>query len=547
MSVCIEWMKKFVFDEDIPAWYQSRPQRTGKWFVAHKTVIDEIKDDIESAEEPINIWDSFFCKHPVGDGYSKEFFAISLNEIDIQKYYERIRIASYRWEDIKGVGEDGSEYHAPSNYLWFLKFLEKERVLGWMDFMANIVVNCPGGETVAYMGSLYAQYMIISHWMIDPPRLGAALERGWIFQETAFGAFDSSAISHLLDEMRNLALLSLPSNQKQSKESRIQSFMTFIRIAEHLSKLLDRRGYYAMAQITPLLSDRQYDYYHQIGFYGMTGNVTKRAIDRVLGNDEEFDNEFYSLVNQHVEQGYKNGYTAMFHICDLFTDTDEENFDAVYKAIFNLLTTKSWCQASTVKQLFEKIGDPLLAAFSALEVTYETDRNNALTQVAKAIIEEDFKLEQTHEQFCQNVWIGAADICLQTRGMIGTTVIKFQPTIPEGNLFIGGVSVSGALLDGNGFYKTQNGDSYQCDWALRCVTSYSTKFEWSESEYLWMKVDDENEKDRYEIFLCKPPDGNNFFSGYVARLVGGSPSYAQFFTSQSQPYFPEPACEATFC
>ena len=66
----------------------------------------------------------------------------------------------------------------------------------------------------------------------------------------------------------------------------------------------------------------------------------------------------------------------------------------------------------------------------------------------------------------------------------------------------------------------------------------------------WLVVTDDGnvEEHRFDIFLCKPPPGVNFFCGYVARLVdGGRLAQAQFFTDQNPPAFPEPAQEETFC
>ena len=34
-------------------------------------------------------------------------------------------------------------------------------VAGWFDFMANVVVNVDPAETVAYMGSLYADCTVV--------------------------------------------------------------------------------------------------------------------------------------------------------------------------------------------------------------------------------------------------------------------------------------------------------------------------------------------------------------------------------------------------
>ncbi len=319
----------------------------------------------------------------------------------------------------------------------------------------------------------------------------------------------------------------------------------------HLSKLLDRRGYYALAQVTPFLSERQYDYYNNL-FYGMYGgmhhNVTKLVVDRVLEGDRDGYDEFFSEVSTLVNAGYDNGYTAMYHMCDLFTDEDDKHYCVAYETIHKLLTNKSWTQASTKEDFFEKIGDPLFAAYSSLEVSYESDRNDAVTRVAKAIVEADYGQSLDHESFCQAVWVGAANICLQTPGMIGTTPLKINKNIPDGNRFIGGVSVSGAFIDGNGRYKLKDGSSHQALWAVTCVTSYSYSFVWDDENFCWTTNSDETQDQRYHIYLCKPPKGNNFFCGWVAiPAEGGSPTHAQFFTvSDSPPEFPDPYEERTF-
>lgn len=542
--------------DDPIEWYEERPAKTGKWFIVHKSIVDEVLQNIGPTEEPINIWDNFFCLHPVGVEYCKNFVAISLSDSDIEKYYDRIRVASYRWEDIKGVGKDGSNYNAPSNYVWFLEWLEQEKHFGWMDFMANIVVNVSGGETIAYMGSLYADFKTISHWMLDPMRLEPALKRGWIFQETAFGAFDAKAIVGILDQQREWALSSLASNDEQasllSVEDRKKACIKFLKNVTYLSKLLDRRGYFVLAQETSFLSERQYEYYNTIDSYGMFSNVALLVVDRVLGYDESnIETDFFSEVEKYVLEGYKNGYTAMFHFCDLFTDTNDKHYDVVKSTLISLLTNKTWVQAKTVDDLFTKIGDPLLAAYSSLEVTYETDRDNALTQVAKAILSSSYNSKVDHNSFCLQVWQGAANACLQTTGSRGTTVgssvLAFKKNTPDGKRFLGGLSFSGSLIDGQGRYKTQEGSIYGSGWILSCVCNFSGKFAWDGTRSSFYKRDDVDGSRRYDVFICKPPPGNNFFCGYVACLVDTrNPMYCQFFTDPSPPYFPQPAVEATF-
>ena len=99
-------------EDDVVTWQKNRPERTGKWFVVHKslakTIITEIKsnhDHDNNNDIMIDIWENFFSKHPVGDEYCKNFVSICLTDDEIQHYQDKIRLASYRWEDIQGVGE----------------------------------------------------------------------------------------------------------------------------------------------------------------------------------------------------------------------------------------------------------------------------------------------------------------------------------------------------------------------------------------------------------------------------------------------------------
>ena len=112
----------------------------------------------------------------------------------VEKHPELINIASYCWLDVQGVGDSGKGYSARTNYVWFLEWLKKDVIVGWLDFMANIVVNVATEDTVAYMGNVYARLPTIAQWMLDSDLFGSVLNRAWIYQETAFGAFASEGI-----------------------------------------------------------------------------------------------------------------------------------------------------------------------------------------------------------------------------------------------------------------------------------------------------------------------------------------------------------------
>ena len=102
----------------------------------------------------------------------------------------------------------------PANYLRFLDHIREHKLVLWMDWMANVGVNVPVGETLGYMGLLYAECVVLGDWMLDLDRLATALARAWIFQEMAFGPLDEEAVGGLLEQLRALgrALRDAPSD-----------------------------------------------------------------------------------------------------------------------------------------------------------------------------------------------------------------------------------------------------------------------------------------------------------------------------------------------
>ena len=68
--------------------------------------------------------------------------------------------------------------------------------------MANIGVNVPVPEVISYMGSLYAENIVLGEWMFDIDKLGVGLLRTWIYQEMAFAALDKEAMGGLFEQLR---------------------------------------------------------------------------------------------------------------------------------------------------------------------------------------------------------------------------------------------------------------------------------------------------------------------------------------------------------
>ena len=75
------------------------------------------------------------------------FLAVRMSDTASESEPSRsIFMSSYRWANVKPVQEvlpAGAEvdFSCPDNYMWFLEHIQKEKKLGWMDFVANVGVS----------------------------------------------------------------------------------------------------------------------------------------------------------------------------------------------------------------------------------------------------------------------------------------------------------------------------------------------------------------------------------------------------------------------
>ena len=100
--------------------------------------------------------------------------------------------------------------------------------------MANIVANVGTEETVAHMGHSYARLPTIAPWMLDPDLLESALNRAWIYQEIAFGAFASEGIDIAFDDIRSLGLSLCSSSCNHAVMENFELCRKICRRAEHI-------------------------------------------------------------------------------------------------------------------------------------------------------------------------------------------------------------------------------------------------------------------------------------------------------------------------
>ena len=103
-------------------------------------------------ETSIELWSEFFTHHTNGDERFANVVGVVLTKEQMRSQRNRIRISSYRWREVCGVGASGKEYPIPANYTWFLEHIIANEQMGWIDFVANIGANVPVQETLEYMG-----------------------------------------------------------------------------------------------------------------------------------------------------------------------------------------------------------------------------------------------------------------------------------------------------------------------------------------------------------------------------------------------------------
>ena len=119
-------------EESVAGLDAARPVRHGKWFAVDESYLADI-----DYEESCDIYSEFLQHHPNGGNPTAGLVAIRLSDAQVQQQRARTRIASYRWEGIKGVGAKG-EMAIPSNYLVFLTYIRKHKLILWMDWSTNL-------------------------------------------------------------------------------------------------------------------------------------------------------------------------------------------------------------------------------------------------------------------------------------------------------------------------------------------------------------------------------------------------------------------------
>lgn len=120
---------------------------------------------------------------------------------------------------------------------WFLDWIRDRELIGWMDFIAHFGVNVTLEYAMSYMGTLYADNIVLPAWLFSLELMAVAETRGWIHQESAYGALDSEAVYMLLGLLREVG-------KRMTQQAGDREMMTeFYRAVGLAARLLACRGY----------------------------------------------------------------------------------------------------------------------------------------------------------------------------------------------------------------------------------------------------------------------------------------------------------------
>ena len=367
------------------AWAMARqklPARSGSWFVVHRSMVEQGK---VRYDETCDIWKEFLSLHPNRDEFAKEFLGIRLSQAQLEEQRALVKPASYRWMGVKGMaGSDGASL--PNNYVWFLKLIEQRELIGWMDCFAGTVCNVPTSEVLRYMGGLYASHGTIADWMYDPSLLRTAITRAWIFQETAFGLCDEVSVQNYLDTLMELG--------EQAQAGDIDVLCTKLYPAcEHFGDLLTRRGlninFKGLIKDTP--TNRAYE-----SFATAIGN----RVDGDAGVKARAGAELLAAIRRIFGRGGKDRWMVL----DASMRKDDLR-DKVFQAVKANLTMTTTGGISSPEAFFNKFAVPCIQNFVELDLTVETDRPEAISAVARSILQTKFGKTMTPAEFMRSSWV----------------------------------------------------------------------------------------------------------------------------------------------
>ena len=139
-----------------------RQKDSNNWFICHESMLSDplFTALFKECGVPRKLRDQEKWKnHPNRDhsGLCDQFYVVALTEEAVDQYKYLLRMSSYRWADRK-VGPPPDCLAMPANYLWFFEVVKDRKVLGWVDFISNIMIGVDA--TVEVMAGFYASLQV---------------------------------------------------------------------------------------------------------------------------------------------------------------------------------------------------------------------------------------------------------------------------------------------------------------------------------------------------------------------------------------------------
>ena len=339
------------------------------------------------------------CDNDAWEGHSNrsamlaDYLCVRLTKAQLMSQRQRVRVASYRWQGVKREGKMGLT--APNNYEWFLAFIDAEALVGWMDFMSNVIVGVETKLTLAYMGMLYAEVPTCAEWLREPSKIPEAMSRGWIYQESTFGQLDPSLARQLSDYLYD----------EYRKEHTPASARAMVEMIWNIALLLLRRGHENAFTADPEDMGGWGKYYdRQRGFFigGAAAAYWEGLHPSAAG-----------VVTSLLQTEEQVGITIVHLIESIATRTRDELRGWLGKR----LCGKASEVAPTAEAFLKRFSLGMLRAYCGASFTSEPDRDVAITASALHILQRDYEYTTTEGKamtsadLLQECWKEAAQVC----------------------------------------------------------------------------------------------------------------------------------------
>ena len=168
--------------------------------------------------------------------------------------------------------------------------------------------------------------------------------------------------------------------------------------------------------------------------------------------------------------------------------------------VLKLLTTSRYEGLATADAFLDAFGLSLLKAYGTLNVTFEADREVAVSEVARFILASHFNEKMDSEELMCRAWVRTTTSS-KDQGFAWFGIEGIQPTIPEGKRLLGLGTIKGTpmLADsrtGNPiYYKTASGEVHDTYSIMGSADGLSF------SDGVFADV----EGQRYHGFVCNAP------------------------------------------